>query len=31
MRTRFFLVVMLACQVALFLQAYSPVSWWDGP
>jgi hypothetical protein len=31
MRTKLFLVVMLACQIALFLQAFSRVSWWDGP
>jgi hypothetical protein len=31
MRTRMFLVVIAACQVALFLQAFGRVSWWDGP
>jgi hypothetical protein len=31
MRTRLVFVVILACQVALFLQAFSRISWWDGP
>jgi hypothetical protein len=31
MRTRLFLVAMVACQIALFLQAFGRVSWWDGP
>ena len=30
-KARPMVVVMLACQVALFLQAFAPVSWWDGP
>lgn len=31
MRARFVFVVMFACQLALFLQAFSRISWWDGP
>jgi len=31
MRIRLIFVVMLACQLALFLQAFARVTWWEGP
>ena len=31
MRIKLLFLVLLACQVALFLGASSPLSFWDGP
>jgi len=31
MRIRLIVVVMLACQIALFLQAFYGLTWWEGP
>jgi hypothetical protein len=31
LRTKLVFLVLVACQLALFLADFSPVSWWEGP
>jgi hypothetical protein len=31
MRIKLIFLVLIACQIALFLQAFGRVTWWEGP
>jgi hypothetical protein len=31
MRIKLIFLVLIACQIALFMQAFGRVTWWEGP
>jgi hypothetical protein len=31
MRIKLIFLILIACQIALFLQAFGRVTWWEGP